>query len=91
MVLNVKDLSAEQRGSIEALIGERLSDRDGVSIRKLTPPAAGDPIERRQAFENLEQYFSRVDAKRPEVSSGEAEDIINEALRSTRPNYRPAR
>ena len=35
--------------------------------------------------------FARVDAQRQPVSDEEAEAIINEALRSTRPNYRPVR
>jgi hypothetical protein len=46
-------------------------------------------IKAQEALEKLRQYFTRLDAKRAPVSDEEAEEIINEALRSTRPNYRP--
>ena len=49
------------------------------------------PEQRFEALANLEAHFARVDATRAPVSEEEAEEIINEALRSTRPNYRPIR
>jgi hypothetical protein len=39
--------------------------------------------------EQLEKYFAEVDALRMPGSPDEAEDIINEAIRSVRRNYRP--
>jgi hypothetical protein len=47
--------------------------------------------ERKEAVEKLHQYFSKVDAQRQPVSEAQEDEIINEALRSTRPNYRPIR
>jgi len=43
---------------------------------------------RREIIEALRQHFEAVDANRQPVSPEEADEIINEALRSTRPNYR---
>ncbi len=45
--------------------------------------------ERKAALLKLRGYFAKVDAQRKPVSKAEEEEIITEALRSTRPNYRP--
>lgn len=37
----------------------------------------------------LRQYFAEVDAKRQPVSDREADGIIDEAMRNSRPVYRP--
>jgi hypothetical protein len=47
------------------------------------------PEERQEILDDLDRYFARIDAKRRPVSEEEADAIINEALRSTRPDYRP--
>jgi len=39
----------------------------------------------------LRKYFAEVDARRKPGSAEEAEEILDEALRSTRPGYRPHR
>jgi hypothetical protein len=64
-----------------------------VSSRTIRPsdiiPSRLSDEQRKEAQEKLRTYFARLDAKREPVSDQEAEEIINEALRSTRPNYRP--
>ena len=45
---------------------------------------------RAEILDGLREYFARIDRQRQPVSDEEADEIINEALRSTRPNYRPA-
>ncbi|MGA7236615.1 MAG: hypothetical protein WBY44_13095 [Bryobacteraceae bacterium] len=47
------------------------------------------PGEREEALERLHRYFAKVDAGRKPVSEAEEEEIISEALRSTRPGYKP--
>ncbi|SPF56889.1 hypothetical protein SBA4_960029 [Candidatus Sulfopaludibacter sp. SbA4] len=63
------------------------------SIKGIRPshiiPSRLSPDERKEALEKLRCYFAKVDAKRKPVSEAEEEEIINEALRSTRPHYRP--
>ena len=44
-----------------------------------------------ETIQKLKQYFARVDATRPPMTGEEEDEIITEALRSTRPNYRPNR
>jgi hypothetical protein len=65
-----------------------------VSIKALNPsaivPSRLSKEEQKAALERLDLYFARVDAQRQPVSQEEEEAIIDEALRSTRPGYRPA-
>ena len=93
MLHHVKDLSPEERRAVENLLGHPVSEDESVSIKTIRPaaimPPQLSPEERQEALEKLRRYFAKVDAKRQSVSEAEEEGIINEALRSTRPNYRP--
>jgi hypothetical protein len=94
MLHHVKDLSPGHRRAVEDLLGRRVADDESVSIKSvrtaaILPPQLS-PDERVEALEKLRQYFAKVDSQRRPVSEAEEEEIINEALRSTRPNYRPA-
>ena len=93
MLYQVKDLSPEQKHTVESLLGHTVADDDAVSIKSIRasaiPPAELSLEERKEALEKLDRYFAKVDARRQPVSEEEEEAIITEALRSTRPNYRP--
>jgi hypothetical protein len=56
---------------------------DSSSAKRLAPE------KRQQILDDLDRYFARIDAKRQPVSEEEAGAIINEALRSARPDYFP--
>jgi hypothetical protein len=84
MTHSVKNLSIEQKLAIESLLGRRVSDDEQINI---TTVRSKD--QQAAALENLNRYFAHVDAHRQPVSEEEAEEIINEAIRSVRPNYRP--
>lgn len=90
---HVKDLSPDQRRTVEDLLGRPVADDESVSIKSIQPskiiPPRLSPEERKEAFEQLRRYFAKVDAQRRPVSEAEEEEIINEALRSTRPHCRP--
>lgn len=47
------------------------------------------PEEREAALKKLREYFAKIDSQRTPASDEEEEEIINEALRSTRPGYKP--
>jgi hypothetical protein len=93
MLHDVKDLSPEQRRAVENLPGRPVAEDESVSIKGIRPsaiiPSRLSPEERREALLKLRGYFAKVDAQRKPVSESEEEEIINEALRSTRPGYRP--
>jgi hypothetical protein len=92
MLHHVKDLSPEQRQAVENLLGRQVAEEESVSIKGIRPssiiPSRLSPEERKEALERLRRYFAKVDAQRKPVSEVEEEETINEALRSTRPNYR---
>jgi len=90
MLHKASDLSPEQRMALEGLLGRAISDQETVSIRAFEPAPLSE-ARRVEVLAGLDAYFARIDAKRPPMSDAEAEAIINEALRSTRPNYRPVR
>jgi len=89
MIHKAKDLSSQQRLAIESLLGRAIAEQEEISIRALPEVPSITPERRREIIEALRQHFEAVDANRQPVSPQEADEIINEALRSTRPNYRP--
>ena len=93
MLHRVKDLSADQRLVAEVLLGHPLSEGESLSIRSISETDMlpdGLPGEKmREALDRLDGYFASIDAKRMPISEDEEPSIIDEALRSTRPHYRP--
>jgi hypothetical protein len=93
MVHQVKDLSPEQRVAVEHLLGRRVSEDESISIKAITSPAVIPSKlsheERMAALRRLNEYFARVDVGRASMSEEEEDAIIDEALRSARPGYRP--
>lgn len=88
MIRDAKDLSPGQKAVIESLLGRRVMENEAISIRAIDPPALSDQWRREQAAE-LKKYFSEVDARRKPGSAEEAEEVMTEAIRSSRPGYRP--
>lgn len=89
MIHKAKDLSQEEKLALERLLGQAISDQEEISVRLLKPTPEVSPERRRQILDGLRSYFSEVDSQRKQASAEEADEILNEALRSTRPNYRP--
>ncbi len=88
MIHKAKDLSPDQRVVIESLLGRRVLEDETVSIRAFEPPALSD--ERRQEIAaQLRKYFADVDAGRKPDFTEDTEEILDEAIRSSRPGYRP--
>ncbi len=89
MIHQAKDLTPDQLTALEALLGKAVSQQDQISVRVLPVTPAVSMERRREVIAAMEEYFARIDA-RPVIHSDEETDaIINEALRSTRPNYVP--
>ena len=91
MIRSTKDLSPDQKLAIESLIGHALSEQDHISVRRFPPAPQVSDERRREILKDLQAYFARVDAQRPPVSAEEADTIIDEALRLTRPSYQSIR
>jgi hypothetical protein len=88
MIHNAKDLSPDQKAAIESLLGRRVLEDEAISIRAIEPPALSDE-RKRELAEQLKKYFAEVDARRKPGSPEDADDVIDEAIRSVRPGYRP--
>ena len=90
MIRDVKDLSPDQKMAVESLLGRSVLEQETVSVQAFQPPAISDQG-RQEIVGALRQCFAEVDAKRQPVSDREAGDIVNEAMRNSRPGYRPRR
>ena len=91
MIRNGDDLSPDPRMVIESLLGRRVLQGEAISVRAIAPPKNLSDEKRAEVLRGLQEYFAQVDRQRQAVSPEEADDAINEALRSTRPNYRSVR
>jgi hypothetical protein len=91
MICNARDLSPDQKVAIESLLGRTVSDEEEISVRALPVPEGISPQRRAEILAALKAHFARVDARRLPAPAEEEDSIINEALRSTRPDYRPIR
>ena len=88
MIHRARDLSPDQKLLIERLLGRRVLEDEAISVHAFEPPAV--PDERRgEIAEELRKYCAEVDANRSPASPDEADEVITEAIRSTRPGYRP--
>lgn len=91
MLYLVKDLSPEQKQAAEILLGHAVSEDEAVSIRSLELsmiiPSKLSAEERIQALRTLNERFANTPP--PDISEEEEKAAVDEALRSTRPNYRP--
>jgi hypothetical protein len=88
MIRNARDLSPDQKAAIESLLGRRVLEDEEISVRAIQPSALSDQ-RRKELVEGLTKYFAEVDVRRKPGSAEEAEEILTEAIRSTRPGYRP--
>ena len=69
-------------------MGRRILEDETISVRAIDSPSLSDE-RKRELVEQLKKYFAEVDARRKPGSSEEAEEIINDAMKSVRPGYRP--
>lgn len=90
MIHKAKDLSPEQKQLIEGLVGRRIMEDETISVRAIETPPLSDE-RKRELVEQLKRYFAEIDARRKPGSPEEAEEIIDEAMKSVRPGYRPHR
>jgi len=88
MIHKAKDLSPEQKLAIESLLGRQVLDDETISVRAIEPPALSDQ-QKHELADQLRKYYAEVDARRQPGSPGKAEEILTEAIRSSRPGYRP--
>ena len=88
MICHASELSPDQKAVLETLLGRCVQDGEAVSVRTYAP-ASVSPQRKAEIAQELRKYFAEVDAARNSVSEADAEAILNEAMQSVRPGYRP--
>lgn len=90
MVHQAKDLSPAQRAAAELLLGRPLEDRETLTVQAFDSAPVSE--ERRQEISaGLRKLFADVDRSLEVAAPENAEDAFEEAMRSSRPDYRSHR
>ena len=77
------------RIALERLLGRTLSDNEAISVRAYQPHEAPSPEQQRHLIGELQSHFARIDERTKDIPDSEREEILDEAIRSVRPGYRP--
>jgi hypothetical protein len=85
------ELQPQMRAALESEFGRALRDDEEVRIMASPPTATLTEEERREAWRRLDQSLRVMEDRWKDVPVDEYEEILLEAIRSVRPNYRPIR
>jgi hypothetical protein len=88
MIHRTKDLSREQKTTLEGLLGRALSEEEDISIRVISAPSNISDKRRSEILANLRALFSEIDRQHGLLGKEEADEVMTEALRSARSRYR---
>ena len=89
MIHKAKDLSDDQRKVIESLLGRSVLEAQAISVRSFGPPAVPN-AQRRKIAEKLKNTSLKC-MRDVNLFPMKADATITEAIRNSRPNYRPHR
>lgn len=87
VILEAKNLSPDQKVVIEGLLGRSILQTETISVRAIETPGMSE-ASRHELADELRRYLAEMDARRP-VFQDDEEEILDEAMRSVRPGYRP--
>jgi hypothetical protein len=88
MVQVAKDLSPAERAAAELLLGRPLMDEETISVQAFNVTPIPEE-QRRLVTAELRRLFAEVDQNLQAAPDADAERLFTEAMRSTRPGYRP--
>jgi len=86
---SARKLPVPVRSALEQLLGRPLNDDEAISVRAYGPQEAPTLEEQAAIAEQLRHYFARIDERAADLSDNEQEEILDEAIRSVRPGYKP--
>ncbi|HXB69706.1 MAG TPA: hypothetical protein VNY05_15755 [Candidatus Acidoferrales bacterium] len=72
-------------------MGRALNDNEAISVRAYQPHEAPAMEEQAAIAEELRHYFAGIDERATDIPDIEQEEILDEAIRSVRPGYKPIR
>ena len=88
---SARKLPQPARSALEQLLGRALSDDEAISVRAYQPHEAPPPEQQRPLTDELRRHFAKIDERTTDIPVSEREEILDEAIRSVRPGYRPVR
>jgi len=83
-----EDLSAAVKSALESLLGRALEPGEEVSIMTFRPHAAPQGSERDDLAKRLRAQMDEMAGRSGGASEQELDEILDEAMRSARPDYR---
>jgi hypothetical protein len=90
-IQKTEDLSAAVRAALESLLGRALEADEEISIMAFRPHEAAQGPVRDQLAHRLNEQMDAMAERASDASDGELDEILDDAMRSTRPGYRPVR
>jgi hypothetical protein len=88
---SARKLPLPVRTALEQLLGRALNDNEAISVRAYQPHEAPAMEEQAAIAEELRHYFAGIDERATDIPDIEQEEILDEAIRSVRPGYKPIR
>jgi hypothetical protein len=88
---SARELTPPVRSALEQLLGRPLKDNEAVSVRAYQPHEGPTPDEQKIIAGELLRYFAIIDEKTEDIPESEQDEILDEAIRSVRPGYKPIR
>jgi hypothetical protein len=90
MVHRAEELSPAQRAAAELLLGRPLEDGESITVHTFQQLPISE--ERRgEVVAKLETFLAEADRNSSSTPQDDFEGIFEEAMRSSRPGYRPKR
>ncbi len=88
-IQKTEDLSAAARSALESLLGRALEAGEEISIMAFPPHEAPQGAVRNQLAQRLSEQIDEMAARAKDASDEELDEILDEGMRSARPDYRP--
>jgi len=86
---SARKLPQTVRSALEQLLGRALRDDEAISVRAYQPHEVPPPEQQPALTDELRRHFAKIDERTNDIPEGEQEEILDEAIRSVRPGYRP--
>ena len=83
----MQELSPDQQLVVETLLGRRIRSGEAIRLGICESPEVEDH-RRRESGERLLRLFGEMDDDNASLSPSEMDDIVTEAMRTTRPGFR---
>jgi hypothetical protein len=87
LIHKANELKPATRAALKAELGRSLGDDEDVSIMAFAPHDPPIDEARLEAGRKLEDYFAKIDSRRPGEPHEEAEAALKEALTKARKGY----